>query len=118
MKTSSSSFHNSLGEFFVEIDYTTSRSDQDLWLRKSDKYDGYDYIATHVGDIIIAAKNPYKFINEIEKTFQVHNITDSPDYYLRNELVNWKIRYMCPQISMSRKYFKGISKNMGISRWR
>ena len=71
---------------------------------KSDRYYGYYYIATHVEDIIITAKNSYKYMNEIEQHFQVRNITDSPDYYLVNELV--KVRNKM-HVS-SKKYVKKI----------
>ena len=55
-------------------------------------------------------------MNEIEQHFQVRNITDSPDYYLGNELVK-----VVNNINVSsRKYVKEIllryQKNMGISR--
>ena len=46
---------------------------------KSYKYDGYNYIATHVDEIIIAAKDPSKYMNETEQKFQVQNIIDSLD---------------------------------------
>eukprot|EP00957_Ditylum_brightwellii_P067787 5145126-Ditylum_brightwellii.AAC.1 len=57
---------------------TPSRADQDLWLRKSDEHKGYDYIATHVDDIIIVAKNPSKYMTHTEQHFQVRDVTDSP----------------------------------------
>ena len=37
--------------------------------------------------IIIAAKNPSKYMHDIEMHFKVRYITDSPNYYLGNELV-------------------------------
>ena len=40
-------------------------------------------------DVIIAAKNPSKYMLEIEMHFKVRNIMDSPNYYLVNELVNF-----------------------------
>eukprot|EP00957_Ditylum_brightwellii_P069951 5312174-Ditylum_brightwellii.AAC.1 len=58
--------------------FTPSRTDQDLWLRKSDEHKGYDCIATHVDDIIIVAKNPSKYMPHIEQHFQVQDVTDSP----------------------------------------
>ena len=79
MKNASNSFHNFFGDFLRDIGLTPSRSDQDLWLRKTDEYDGYDYIATHVDEIIIAAKDPSKYMNETEQKFQVQNIIDSLD---------------------------------------
>ena len=79
LNTASNSFHDFIGDFLKDLGFTPSRADKYLWLRKSDKYDGYDYIATHVDEIIIAAKNPSKYKNKIEQNFQVRDITDSPD---------------------------------------
>ena len=56
-------------------------------MKESDHYDGYDYIATHVDDLIIAAKEPLKYMNHIELHFQVRDITDSPSFYLGNDVI-------------------------------
>ena len=52
--------------------------DQDLWYRKSDDYEEYDYIATHIDDIIIAAKKPMDYMNVIEQSFKVRSVNSSP----------------------------------------
>jgi len=41
-------------------------------------------MATHVDDIIIAAKRPAKYMVQIEQEFNVRNQEDSPTYYLGN----------------------------------
>ena len=38
-------------------------------------------------DVIIAAKNPSKYMREIDMHFKFRDITDSPNNYLVNELV-------------------------------
>ena len=38
-------------------------------------------------DAIIAAKNPSKYMHEIEMHFNIRGITDSTNYYLGNELL-------------------------------
>ena len=62
--------------------FTASSADPDLWYRKSDEYNGYDYIATHVDDLLIAAKDPSKYMASLEQEFYVRNIEDSPSYYI------------------------------------
>ena len=66
LKTTFNLFRNLFGESLIYICFTPSRSDQDLWLNKSDKDDRYDYISTHVYSISIATKNPFKYMNLIE----------------------------------------------------
>ena len=78
LNTALKSFHKYFGDFLIYLGFTPSRADQYLWIRKSDKYEVYDYIATHVYDVIIAAKNPSKYMHEIEMHFKVRDITDSP----------------------------------------
>ena len=66
--------------------FTPSRADQDLWIRKSEEYTGYDYIATHVDDLIIASKDPLIYISQIEQEFALRNIEDSPKFYLGSDV--------------------------------
>ena len=66
--------------------FSPTRAVQDLWYRKSPDYDRYNYIATHVDDIIIAAKRPIEYMAKIEQEFVVCNKEDSPSYYLGNDI--------------------------------
>ena len=63
LNTECNSFHNFFGEFLIDLGFTPFREDQYLWLSKSEKYDGYEYIATRVDDIIIAENNPSRYMN-------------------------------------------------------
>ena len=58
----------------------TSRVDQDIWIRKSDDHEGYDYLATHVDDIVVVAKKPGEYIAQIDQEFGLRNIQDSPKF--------------------------------------
>ena len=71
LKTASHSLHKYFGDFLRYPGFTPSIAYQDLWIRKSDKYEGYDYIATHVDDVILFAKNPSRYIHDIDMTFKV-----------------------------------------------
>ena len=84
LKTESNSFHKYFSDFLRDLGFTASIVDQDLCIRKSDNYEGYYYIATHVDDIIITNKNPSKYMRGIDIHFKVKDIKDSPNYYLGN----------------------------------
>jgi len=84
LKTASRSFHEFFAECLMHMGFTPTRADPDLWYRKSDDYEGYDCMATHVDDIIIAAKRPAEYMVQIEQEFNVRNQEDSPSYYLGN----------------------------------
>eukprot|EP00957_Ditylum_brightwellii_P194128 14783863-Ditylum_brightwellii.AAC.1 len=99
LKTAPTSFHQVLGDFLTEMSFASSRTDQDPWLRRLVKYKRYDYIATHADDIIIVAKNPSKYMVHIKQHFQVHNVTDSPSYYIENDMMQQgKLFYMSTKI--------------------
>jgi hypothetical protein len=86
LATASRSFHEFFGDCLRQMGFKPTRADQDLWYRKSDDYNGYDYIATHVDDIIIAAKRPAEYMTQIEHEFAVRNKEDTPSYYLGNDV--------------------------------
>eukprot|EP00957_Ditylum_brightwellii_P034375 2607566-Ditylum_brightwellii.AAC.1 len=66
--------------------FEPSNVDQDLWIKKSEYYEGYDYIATHVDDIIIVAKILVECMNHIKQYILVRDVPTSPEYYLRNNI--------------------------------
>ena len=107
LSTSPKAFHDFLGDKLRSMGFIPTRADQDLWYKKSSDQSGYDYIATHVDDIMIAAKRPGLYMDMIEKQFIIHNKTDSPDYYLGNDQ---KIRNGLPHIS-SKKYISEALRN-------
>ena len=85
-RTASRAFHEFLGELLQRMGFQPSRADQDLWWRPSDDYKGYDYIATHVDDIICVAKDPSIYMTQIEQEFKLRDLNDKPSYYLGNDL--------------------------------
>ena len=56
-------------------------------VEKLDQHKGYDYIATHVDNLIIMTKEPQKYMNHIEQHFQVRDVMDSPKSYLGNDVI-------------------------------
>ena len=84
--------------------FKPSRADQDLWIRKSDDHDGHDYVATHVDDILIAARDPSKYMTKIEQHFLVRDISDTPSYYLGNNLKQVQVQNKTYLHVSNRKY--------------
>lgn len=64
--------------------FTSSRADQDVWLRPREDRSGYDYICTHVDDFTIAAKDPAHWMSLIQAQYVVKDI-GPPKYYLGND---------------------------------
>ena len=88
LSTASRAFHEFLGDCLRRMKFNPTRADPDLWIRKSPDYDGYDFIATHVDDLLIAAKNPTQYMSMLEQEFYIRNIEDSPSYYRGCDISN------------------------------
>ena len=87
IKMALKSFHKYFGDFLRDLGLTQSIADQDFFIQKYDEYEGYEYVAIHVDDVIIADKNPSKYMRDIDMHFKVRYIADSTNYYRVNELV-------------------------------
>lgn len=53
--------------------------DPDLWTKPKENGNGYDYIATHVDDLIVLGKTPQEYIAPIEQEFAVRNVESEPE---------------------------------------
>ena len=58
LATSSRSFHEFLGDLLQRMGFEPSRADQDLWYKLCEDKTKYEYVSTHVDDLIIAAIEP------------------------------------------------------------
>lgn len=81
---SARAFSDFLSDTLRRLGFNPSRADPDLWIKKTDY--GYDYIATHVDDIIVASRNPEEYISLIEQEFSLRNTEVDPSYYLGSSL--------------------------------
>jgi hypothetical protein len=71
-------------ETLHSLGFTSSRVDPDIWLRMREDQSGYDYLCTHVNDFTIVAKEPFKWMGEIQSGYLVKDI-GPPTYYLGND---------------------------------
>ena len=44
-------------DFFKYLGFTIYNPEQDRWVKKSDKYDGYEYISTRMGKYVVEVHN-------------------------------------------------------------
>ena len=88
LATSARQWSLALGDTLKSFGFTPSRADPDLWIKMSNDKTHYEYIATHVDDLIIASKNPLFYINELKKSYPLRNVEENPEYYLGNNIQN------------------------------
>jgi hypothetical protein len=83
LPTSANRWHQHLAETLRQMGFTPSRYDQDVWLRRCENTTspGYDYIGTHTNDLIIVAKDPQKYMEQLQKVYSINNI-GPPKFHL------------------------------------
>ena len=86
LATSARQWSLELGDMLKHLGFTPSRADPDLWFNKSSDGTHYEYIATHVDDLIIVSKNPMQYINELKKQYPLRNVEQNPEFYLGNNI--------------------------------
>ena len=86
LATSGQAFHQFLGDLLRRMGFKPSRANHDLWYKLSEDGTTYEYIATYVDDVIIAAKNPQNYMSQIKQELKVRNVEDEPSYYLGNNV--------------------------------
>ena len=75
-----------LGDTLKSFGFKPTRADPDVWIKLLAEGSHYEYIASHVDDIIIASKDPMKYIKMLEKIYPLRNIDTDPEYYLGNNM--------------------------------
>ena len=69
--TSSRRWNVALGDALTTMGFSVSRADVDLWIKKTNDGNGYEYIATHVDDVIIVVKDHKIHITRMARHFPI-----------------------------------------------
>jgi len=86
LATSARQWNLKLGDSLKSFGFKPSRADPDLWIRLEDDGESYEYIATHVDDVICVGKDPLRHITKLKEQFPIRNISLTPEYYLGNTM--------------------------------
>ena len=88
LKSSGKRWAETLHDILKDMDFTPSRADQCIWLKKNIKLNLYEYIAVYVDDLCIAAQDPKEIINILKSKYKLKVKGDGPltyhlgaDYY-------------------------------------
>jgi hypothetical protein len=79
-KTAAATFHAHLAGQLRRMGFTPTKADLDSWVRKA-KDGTYEYIASHVDDIIFVSKDNMESIEALKHTYSLKGI-GTPEYYL------------------------------------
>ena len=89
LKSSGAAFRSKLAEDLREMGYVPSSADNDVYMKKCTKADGftyYEYIIVYVDDIICVAENASIFMKKLEKIYKLKNGYHKPETYLGMQL--------------------------------
>ena len=88
LKSSGIRWDETLHDILKDMNFTPSRADQCIWLKRNTKLKLYEYIAVHVDDLCIAAQDPNGIINILKSKYKLKVKGDGPltyhlgaDYY-------------------------------------
>ena len=81
LKSSGKKWAETLHDILKDINFTRSRADQCIWLKKNNKLNLYEYIAVYVYDLCIAAQNPREIINILKSKYNLKVKGDGPLTY-------------------------------------
>ncbi|MGH7955026.1 MAG: reverse transcriptase domain-containing protein, partial [Gloeomargaritales cyanobacterium] len=93
LKTSARRFHAHLADSLRSLGFKQTRYDPDVWYR--DRGDGgYDYLCTHVDDILVLAKEPKQYMDKLSEKYTLRDVKQ-PDYYLDSSFTRQNGRWYC-----------------------
>jgi Reverse transcriptase (RNA-dependent DNA polymerase) len=85
LRTSGKSWHDLLFDTLMDMGFSPSKADPDIWMR--DAGESYEYVCSYVDDLTAIMKEPKAFIDELEKRgFGLKWVTDKPDVFLGGSL--------------------------------
>ena len=86
LSTSARQWSLHLGDTLKTFGFEPSRADPDLWTKLADDGTHYEYVATHVDDLIIASMDPMKYISKLKELYPLRNVEQNPEFYLGNNI--------------------------------
>ena len=81
LKFSGKRWAETLHDILKDMNFTPSRADQCIWLKKNKKLNSYEYIAVYVDDLCIAAQDPKEIINVLKSKYHLKVKGDGPLTY-------------------------------------
>jgi hypothetical protein len=69
LKTSAQQFHAHLGDSLHSLGFKPTRYDHNVWYRDRGDGTGYDYLCTHVDDLLVFAKDLQQYTDALAKKY-------------------------------------------------
>ena len=116
LKSASFSFRSHMAEKLIEMGFTSSLADPDVWYRAAIKGDGqeyYEYVLMYVDDILAISCNAKEILEEVQRTFKLKNDKiEQPEFYLGAKLREKSINGLKCWTITSQDYVKAAVQNI------
>ena len=78
LKSSGKRWAERFYDIIKDMGFTPSKADPCIWMRENQNLKCYEYVATYVDDLCIAAQNPGKIIQTLKEDYKLKVIGDGP----------------------------------------
>ena len=118
--SSSERWHSHFSNTLRTFNFKPTRFDKDVWIRKHESRESYDYVCTHSDDFMITSHSPEIIMEQIQSVYKVKESSKGePNYYLghdykKDKRGRWCIgckRYLNEAIKRIEKIFGHLDKN-------
>ena len=81
LKSSGNRWHSHFAKTILQMGFTPSRYDPDVWYKLREDGEGYDYIATYVDDFLITAMDAWSYMRQWQTVYTIKKPAH-PEIYL------------------------------------
>ena len=78
LKSSGKRWAERFYDIIKDMGFTPSKADPSIWMRENQKLKCYEYVATYVDDLCIAAQNPGKIFQTLKEGYRLKVKGDGP----------------------------------------
>jgi hypothetical protein len=71
LHSSGAHWHERFSDTLREMKYTPSKADSDVWMRKGENEDHWEYIAVYVNHLYIASKRPKEILDSLKSMYKL-----------------------------------------------
>ena len=71
LKSSGNRWYLHFAKTILQMGFTPSRYDPDVWYKLRNDGEGYDYIATYVDDFLITAKDAWSYMRHLQSVYTI-----------------------------------------------
>ena len=106
LRTSGLRLHDKLSDCLRDLGFTPSKAEPDIWMKRNEEHNIYEYVAVYVDDLAIAMKNCDDFINILVDKYKFKlKGTGTITYHLGMDFFRDKDQTLC---MAPRKYIEKI----------